>query len=201
MSEEPIRQIIVEEELTLRPYCEKTDKNIFYKMFKNDEFFDWFYPYSKKDFKHLCLEGKHDMFEFGFVIERNKDKAIIGCIICDNCYSTSHHVLQISYYVGKEYRNQGYMQKALRTLINCGFKGKLIQYNDISFKNRKYVIQAFKATVDLDNDASSHLLEKLGFTYTGIEYCAFAYDSKVVKDRKHYYLENPNHPPKRKGEK
>ena len=196
------QQTILSKELTLRPYNEETDKNIFYKMFKNDKDFAWFCPYkADKDFKHMWLEGRNTLFnsngDFGFVIVRNIDNVVMGCIIFDSNYSTSHHVLKLSYYIGKEYRNNGYMQKALKILIDYGFKGKLYQRDDIHFKNRRYVINAFKAVVDLDNDASNRLLKKLGFVCSGIEYCAYSYDGRVSRDRYHYYLENPNHPPLR----
>ena len=199
-NEEVYRQTIRGKELTLRPYNEKTDKEIFFKMFKSDKDFKWFYPYPmEKDFKHVRLEGRCTMFDsfglFSFIIVRNNDQAIMGCITCDSGYCSSHHVLKIGYYMGEEYRYYGYMQKALSQLIDYGFKGKLIQMDSRCYKNRKYVVQAFKATVDLDNDASDHLLRKLGFVCSGIEFCEYSKDGQRVRDRRHYYLENSKHPP------
>ena len=44
---ETFRQTIPGKELTLMPYNEDTDKNVFYRMFTKDKCFKWFYPYPK----------------------------------------------------------------------------------------------------------------------------------------------------------
>lgn len=171
-------------------------------MFLSDKEFNHFYPYkkSKKEIEN-DLSGNcsflYSTGEWGFVIERNSDKAVIGLVILNNSYNLSHKVLKLGYYVGEEYRLHGYAQKAFNLIIDNGFKGKLYQLDDSCFKNRKYVFQAFKASADLDNDVSDYILRKLGFVCSGIEFCVDSIDKSLARDQRHYYLENPKHPPKR----
>lgn len=201
--EEPIRQTLSGKELTLRPYDEKTDMDIFYKMFMKDK------PFLRsletrvrgKEFKREFLQGRTSIFtglgEFSFIIERNSDKAVMGFIHLDNNYGYSHHVLTLSYYMGEQYRRKGYMEKALIMVIDCGFAGKLYQMDIEAHKNRRYLIYAFKAYVDIDNAPSNYLLNKLGFDSGGVEYCARSNDGWPIRDRVHRYVENPKHPLKR----
>jgi len=203
MGEERIQQIIKGGEIILRPYKEDSDEEPFYRMLVGDLSFRESLGIAEKgkEFKRRYLEGKMTLFdstgEFGFVIERNLDKAIMGFIVLDNNYGYSHRVLTLSYFMGEPYRRQGYMEKALRMVIDHGFRGKLYQLDINSQRHRRYSIHAFKAKVDIDNVPSMRLLEKLGFTRGGVEYCETSLDGWPVKDRVHYYLENPAHPPKR----
>ena len=204
-NEEPIRQTFFSKNLILRPYCEETDKTKLLRMITSDKDFINYSLY-KMDRKRLTRDLSDKCFllystgEWSFIIEGKKDKAVMGFVNLDSSYGINHHVLKLGYYMGSKYREHGYMQEALSTIIDAGFKGKLYQLDDMCFKNRKYVIHAFKAATNLDNDVSDHILRKLGFVCTGIELCRYCDDKKYAIDQRHYYLENPKHPPLRKYE-
>jgi ribosomal-protein-alanine N-acetyltransferase len=86
-------------------------------------------------------------------IVRKEDNNLIGT--CGfHCWDKTNNIAEIGYDLWHEYWGQGYMAEALEAAIHSGFQNMKL--------NR---IQAYVA---LENDRSSALLKKLGFTNEGI---------------------------------
>jgi [ribosomal protein S5]-alanine N-acetyltransferase len=89
-----------------------------------------------------------------FCIQRKEDGRVIGMIDLDpDSLRYGVNALCLSYYLGEEYANKGYMSEALREMIRYAFEERSAEV---------LTVRAFK-----DNTASIKLIEKLGFIHEG----------------------------------
>ena len=93
---------------------------------------------------------RHDLLKWGIALLSND--RLIGSVTLFNLEFT-HHRAEIGYVQGRAYWGQGYMQEALKAVINYAFES--------------LNIHRLEADVDPRNDASVRTLERLGFQREG----------------------------------
>lgn len=89
-----------------------------------------------------------------FAITLKEDKQMIGMISL-NTINKQHKRTIIGYWLGKQYRNKGYMQEACRALLSFCFNQ--LKLNRIQF------------SCSVENKASQKLIESLNAVFEGIQ--------------------------------
>lgn len=94
-----------------------------------------------------------------WIITRKSDQVNMGT--CGfHCWDSSEGVLDVGYDLQQQYWGKGYMQEALKAIINVAL---------IELKIKK-----INAHIYIENDNSIKLVERLGFKFSGKEYdCNF----------------------------
>ena len=108
--------------------------------------------------RRLAARTKHGQaMRWGIV--RKQDRAFVGT--CGFHFQAAGFKAEIGYDLGREYWHQGYMSEALRAMLAYGFE--TLQLNRI------------EALVMPENEASTILLRRLGFSEEGVlrEYAFF----------------------------
>jgi ribosomal-protein-alanine N-acetyltransferase len=115
------------------------------------------YPYSLKDaqdFIKSCIKKSKQKprHEFAFGITLRTEGEIIGMISMVSIDRFNGRGT-IGYWLGSDYWRSGYMEEALRRMVDFGF---------MTLRLRRINIDAFA-----DNVASNSLIRKVGFNYEG----------------------------------
>lgn len=90
-----------------------------------------------------------------WIYSKEDPQTIIGTLSFRNISKTFFHSCEVGYKMDKQYRNRGYCSEALQ-------KGFEIMFTEMD-------IHRIEAIVLPDNQASIHLLEKLGFQREGLK--------------------------------
>lgn len=112
------------------------------------------HPYYKgyaKEWIEKSNSGSENSELLRWGIFEKRRNTIIGNI--ELRINRKHNRAEVGYWIGKEYRNNGYCEEALRKVIEIGFE--VIKLNRI---------EAFSFS---DNQTSNQLLEKVGFSLEG----------------------------------
>lgn len=97
-------------------------------------------------------------------IEDVEYKQLVGII--EYRISLDHNRADIGYWIGKEYRGNGYCTEALTKVVDIGF--------------RELNLMRIEIFCFSDNIASKHIIKKLGFIYEG----TLRKDSKIIGEYK-----------------
>lgn len=135
-----------------------TDVDDFYDVYSNPQVMRyWSTPAlpNKEAASKLIVEicegiAQHDMLKWGIALREN-DK-LIGSVSLFHIEFT-HHRAEIGYAQGRIYWGHGYMQEALRAVLNYAFE--------------TLDLHRIEADVDPRNDGSVRILERLGFQREG----------------------------------
>lgn len=110
------------------------------------------YPYTREHaeyfYNHIVLGGKSQTY----AIHLPEDSTLIG-VIGINFNQLKPWMAEIGYWIGKPYRNQGYMSVALKKVIEICF-------------NELDLVRVY-ATHNLNNPASGRVMIKAGMNYEG----------------------------------
>lgn len=131
-------------ELRIREW-QNTDMNTYFDLCHEKEvreYFDTLYCRNIKEVKVLFKNRKKKKF-YNFLIEVNQN--VVGVVV-GNAQKNS---IEVSYFIGKEFRRKGYCVKAI-ALLKEAFKDT--QYKSLHFKISKY------------NANSLKVMEKIGAT-------------------------------------
>lgn len=164
----------------------KADKVLaFYK--KNAGLFDRFEPTRPNNFYTLAYQTAAMSYEYSeiikgkslryYVYQKDNPDVIIGSVNFARIEHGPFSRASIGYKFDADYQKKGYALEACRAAI------------PILFSN--YHIHRLEARVSLDNIPSIRLLEKLNFTYEGIEYQSVEVNG-VFKDHHRYSLICPS---------
>ncbi len=126
-----------------------------YDLIKNDnkELSLWTtipYPITKKKIKQYYQSAKKND-ETIFTIKNKKTKELMGSI--GFMYNARNNNAAIGYWVGKKFRNKGYVTQAVEKMLEYGF--------------RKRKVNRIEITAMEKNTASNRVIEKIGFVYEG----------------------------------
>ena len=143
--------IISTERLTMRPFGIE-HLNEFYNILQEDKILKYLpgvYSSNIEEVKENIEIYQNGDFinDFYFVIESKKDKSIVGGLIC---VRTTSNVYDMSYFIKKSQRRQGYMYEALNAFCNA-----------LKANNKQVTIYF---TVRRDNYESLALVRKIGAT-------------------------------------
>lgn len=149
--------IINTSRLSLR-WIRVDDVDDFYAVYSNPEVMRYWStpPLPNKDAASRLIDeiqegiGRQDMLKWGIAL-RSNDK-LIGSVTLFHIDLT-HRRAEIGYAQGRAYWGHGYMQEALRALLNYGFAN--------------LNLHRIEADVDPRNAASVRTLERLGFQREG----------------------------------
>jgi ribosomal-protein-alanine N-acetyltransferase len=111
------------------------------------------YPFDKEEAEKIISENDVNGELIRFAIVLKKDKKLIGLIDLYN-WKRSQHIVKIGYWVGKNYRKQGYVSEIMPKIIEFAFE--------------KLNVEKITAKVLIDNIASQKLLEKFNFVKTKV---------------------------------
>jgi RimJ/RimL family protein N-acetyltransferase len=97
-------------------------------------------------------------------------------------------------FVLPEYRNNGYATEACGALIKNAFSGNLVELKETAWvgikKKQNVNIELIEIEFSADNIAAQKVVEKLGFTFNGIEKRGWRIDSlEQYTDLMFYSLE------------
>ena len=143
--------IIETKRLILRPF-KMEDVEEFFLISSDKEVQKYLFSYSIKksidDFKKLVYEYSLCDFttNFYFAICDKSTNKIMGALIINR---TTFTVLDVSYFIGKDFRNNGYMKEAL-----IGFKDFL--------SNSSFQYSALELTTSNSNKISQKVIESCG---------------------------------------
>lgn len=153
-------KISVDENLSLVNIT-ASHRTIFSQIFNNPKIHEHFvasllpYDESKFDFflnytQQLNQKQGHVVT---FAIVNNQDECL-GSIGYTDINIGKSHKAEFSYWLGEPFWNQGIMSKVIKAFVNHG--------------NLIYQLKRIQAHVLMDNHASMHVLEKVGFEREGI---------------------------------
>ena len=142
---------------------------------KEINYFNWYIPYpltlakAKNIIKKRNAEfvGHRWLYELAIILKETKE--FLG-IISIYDVSKPENKAKIGYWIGEEYRGNGYSEEALKEIILFSFKE--LNLNKLSAKTMT------------DNKVSNNLLEKSGFRKIGIK----KWD-KIIEGKKHDVFE------------
>ncbi len=144
--------------VTLRPLMKKDEKRI--AELAHDKSIYRFtrvpYPYKIAYAKKFISDSQGKMKEkeeYVFAITLNEDDELIGTASLMRFDRMSNRA-EVGYWLGKPYRNKGYVPEACKLIINFGFS---------KLKLNKIIIECAK-----ENTASKKVIDKLGAKLEGV---------------------------------
>jgi ribosomal-protein-alanine N-acetyltransferase len=150
---------------------------------KEISLFTWYipFPFTQKEALKIIEKqqesGKNDKEMYRWGIELKEEHKIIG-IIDIYALDKKNKKAQIGYWIGKTYRRKGYTSEAVKEILSYSFNN--LHLNKISAKTLS------------QNEASNHLLKKMGFRKVGL-----LKQDKIIDSEKHdsflWEILNPQH--------
>ncbi|MBR3132757.1 MAG: GNAT family N-acetyltransferase [Clostridia bacterium] len=105
---------------------------------------------SEKRSKEFILEYYNSKTALLYGIFLSDDTLVGAVILTQSFYSRNYmNAIEVSYFIGKNYRNKGYATEALQEIINY-------------YSDKKLLLDALKFSVKTTNAPSIRVLEKIG---------------------------------------
>ena len=178
------------ERLILKPSKVEQDKETkeHLKHFKKDGDFEMYTAtkYSERYAKHIMIH-----FQNSFMLYRKDTNELIGHIGIKAVNPTTK-VGEVTYYLFKEHRHQGYANEAIKKIIELAFTTKLKCLKE-TIREDKYIkaknkIELITAKTRADNYPSQRLLENNGFIKTGVIHRINSFKKNEYIDEYYYEL-------------
>ncbi len=175
----PFKQIIKTKRITLEPIKKKYFQRM-YELLKEDnkEISRWqpiAYPIKKKKTNEYYKKTMKDKNNCQFVIINKETNEIMGCL--GLLKEKINNSATIGYWIGKEYRNKGYVSEATEAVI--------------SFLFTKWNIMRIEIQAEEKNIPSLKVIEKCGFKYEGTKRMAALNGHKQYGNSRMYSIIRP----------
>lgn len=150
----------------------KKDAKELCKHFRDDgDFFLYIGEYYSK----FEAQGQADLFleSLNSYSIRLKSGEMVGIVTMN---TNEYGFAELSYYIFKQMRRNGYCTEACRAVIDEAFSGRFFENIDTVENNHRFIkkmpkeIVTIKAKCFTFNEASNQALKSLGFTYSGYDY-------------------------------
>lgn len=146
---------LITKRLELIPFTKK-DTKLLYQLIKEDNknISRWTtvpYPYKKNDMDEFYKKVQTDKKNIFLVIKNKKTKELMGVI--NPIKKEKNNSTRIGYWLGKQFRNKGYMTEALKKILDYCF--------------RKMNVVRIEILAHENNKASQKVIRKGGLKYEG----------------------------------
>ena len=150
------------ERLIIEPNC-KAD---------SEELVKYIDEYDKEEYLFSRQIKRYSSVDFLiFNLKKKCDKQLVGSIGLSFVEGGKGH-FNLSYYIKKEYRKNGYVKEAFKKILEAINNNEIVMYGEIK---REYVHEEIKLDInslvvccDKDNIASFNTAKSLGFKYDGL---------------------------------
>lgn len=169
-----INEPLIGDRIILRAAKEKEDELYYKHLVEDGDFYYYTMIPLEKGNPHLISYNIY--YPYSFVVTLKEDDTPIGVVGLRNIRKDSTHTERLeasvlSYYIYKEYRQNGYAKEALKLLLNAYFNEDLIGITktDYNFEMEIERVKAISVSLDcsINNIPSIKLAKSMGFIEEG----------------------------------